>query len=134
MAPPLGTVLPNSLSVFPTLAVPATWTLRNLIWEHRPQELTGVSDHATRTDMSVLGRRTYLRADARKQQILEIAKDVFAKRGVREANVADICEAARIGRGTLYQYFENKNDVLRAVMESIGDRVLAAIADRKSVV
>jgi AcrR family transcriptional regulator len=83
--------------------------------------------------MSVPGRRTYLRADARKQQILEIAKDVFARRGVREANVADICEAAKIGRGTLYQYFENKTDVLRAVMDGIGDRIEAAIGQRPAV-
>jgi TetR/AcrR family transcriptional regulator len=83
--------------------------------------------------MSVLGRRTYLRADQRKQQILEIAKDVFAKRGVREANVADICEAAKIGRGTLYQYFENKNDLLRAVMDGIGDRIIDTIAKRPPV-
>jgi AcrR family transcriptional regulator len=84
--------------------------------------------------MSVLpARRTYLRADQRKQQILAIAKDVFARRGVREANVADICEAARIGRGTLYQYFENKNDVLRAVMHDIGDRIIDAVARRPPV-
>ncbi len=83
--------------------------------------------------MSVLGRRTYLKAEVRKQQILDIAKDVFAKRGVREANVADICEAAKIGRGTLYQYFENKNDLLRAVMNGICDRIVAMIAKRPPV-
>jgi AcrR family transcriptional regulator len=83
--------------------------------------------------MSVLTRRTYLRADQRKEQILDIAKDVFARRGVRDANVADICEAAKIGRGTLYQYFENKNDVLRAVMDRIGDRIVDAVAKRPTV-
>jgi AcrR family transcriptional regulator len=83
--------------------------------------------------MSVLPRRTYLKADQRKEQILDIAKDVFARRGVREANVADICEAAKIGRGTLYQYFENKNDVLRAVMNRIGDRIVDAVSKRATV-
>jgi len=83
--------------------------------------------------MSVLGRRTYLKAEARRQQILEIAKDVFARRGVRDANVADICEAAKIGRGTLYQYFENKNDLLRAVMDGICDRITQTIAKRSPV-
>jgi AcrR family transcriptional regulator len=83
--------------------------------------------------MSVLERRTYLRADQRKQQILAVAKDVFARLGVREANVADICEAAKIGRGTLYQYFENKNDLLRAVMDGIGDRIVDTVAKRPTV-
>jgi AcrR family transcriptional regulator len=99
----------------------------------RLRELTRVSDYVTGTDMSVLNRRTYLRADQRKEQILDIAKDVFARVGVRDANVADICEAAKIGRGTLYQYFENKNDVLRAVMNRIGDRIVDAVAKRPTV-
>jgi AcrR family transcriptional regulator len=82
--------------------------------------------------MSVL-RRTYLRAEDRRKQILDVAKDVFAKRGVRDANVADICEAAKIGRGTLYQYFDNKNDLLRAVMDGICDRIVDTIAKRAPV-
>jgi AcrR family transcriptional regulator len=84
--------------------------------------------------MSVLTRRrTYLRADARKEQLLAVAKDVFATRGVRDASVADICEAAKIGRGTLYQYFDNKDDVLRAVMDGIADRIVDAVGKRAKV-
>ncbi len=81
--------------------------------------------------MSVLpGKRTYLKGGERKKQILAIARDVFAKRGVREANVADICEAAKIGRGTLYQYFENKQDVLRAVLDEVCESIQETIAKR----
>jgi AcrR family transcriptional regulator len=83
--------------------------------------------------MSVPKRRTYLRADDRRAQILKVAKDVFASRGVREANVADICEAAQIGRGTLYQYFDNKRDVLLAVIDGICERVAATLARRAPV-
>jgi AcrR family transcriptional regulator len=78
-------------------------------------------------------RRTYLRADARREQILGVAKQVFSSRGYRDANVADICEAARIGRGTLYQYFENKRDVLLAVIEDISKRIQAILAKRTPV-
>jgi AcrR family transcriptional regulator len=84
--------------------------------------------------MSVLTRRrTYLKADARKEQLLAVAKDVFATRGVRDASVADICEAAKIGRGTLYQYFDNKDHVLRAVMDGIADRIADAVGKRTKV-
>jgi AcrR family transcriptional regulator len=86
--------------------------------------------------MSVLTRkkkRTYLRADARRAQILEVAKDVFAGRGYHDANVADICKAARIGRGTLYLYFENKRDVLLALMEDLAARIQGVLASRKKV-
>jgi AcrR family transcriptional regulator len=75
-------------------------------------------------------QRTYLRADVRRAQILDVAKDVFARRGYQVANIADICEAARIGRGTLYQYFENKEDVLLAVMEQLATRVRRVLDER----
>ncbi len=62
-----------------------------------------------------------------------MAKGVFAERGYHVANVAHICEAARIGRGTLYQYFENKRDVLRAVVEDVVRRVAAVVEGRPKV-
>jgi AcrR family transcriptional regulator len=90
--------------------------------------------------MSVLGRgpsrarrRTYLRADARRAQILEVAKRVFSRRGFHTSNVADICKEARIGRGTLYQYFDNKHDVLLAVLEDVARRVEEVIRSRPHV-
>jgi AcrR family transcriptional regulator len=78
-------------------------------------------------------RRTYLKADARRAQILDVAKDVFASRGYHVANVADICKAARIGRGTLYQYFDNKRDVMVALMEGIESRIARVLAERPRV-
>jgi AcrR family transcriptional regulator len=88
--------------------------------------------------MSVLGarkqrRRTYLRADARRAQILDVAKDVFAENGYHRANIADICKAARIGRGTLYQYFDNKREVMIALMEEIEDRIARLLQSRPRV-
>ncbi len=78
-------------------------------------------------------QRTYLRADDRRAQILEVAKQVFAERGYHEANVADICEAAKIGRGTLYQYFENKRDVLLEVVRLMCARISAILERRPPV-
>jgi len=60
---------------------------------------------------------------ARRQQILERARDVFAKRGYHAAKVDDIIKAAGIARGTFYLYFEDK----RAIFEEIVDRVLARV-------
>lgn len=86
--------------------------------------------------MSVLTarkRRTYLAADARRAQILDVAKDVFSRRGYHTANVADICKAAHIGRGTLYQYFDNKRAVLLALMQEIEERVASVLEGRPRV-
>ncbi len=79
-------------------------------------------------------RRSYLPAEDRRAQILSVAKTVFSRRGYRVANVADICRAARIGRGTLYQYFENKQSVLLEMMKELQARVHDVLANRPQIV
>jgi AcrR family transcriptional regulator len=68
---------------------------------------------------------SYMRSEARQRQILGCAKRVFAERGFHAANVSHICEAAGIGRGTLYQYFTNKRSVLTAILRETLERVTA---------
>ncbi len=68
---------------------------------------------------------SYMRSEARQRQILSCAKRVFAERGFHAANVSHICAAAGIGRGTLYQYFANKQSVLTAILRETLERVRA---------
>jgi TetR/AcrR family transcriptional regulator, fatty acid metabolism regulator protein len=72
-------------------------------------------------------RRTYLRRDARRDQILDCALAVFARQGFHETSIAAICARARIARGTLYQYFTDKRDVLAALIERIVERITEAV-------
>jgi AcrR family transcriptional regulator len=57
----------------------------------------------------------------RRQQILNVARDVFAKRGYHTAKIEDIVAAAGVARGTFYLYFDDK----RAIFEEIVDRTIA---------
>jgi AcrR family transcriptional regulator len=68
-----------------------------------------------------------MRSEARQRQILACAKRVFAERGFHAANVSHICEAAKIGRGTLYLYFANKHSVLTAILRDTLERVRAVM-------
>jgi AcrR family transcriptional regulator len=77
--------------------------------------------------MSVSMRRTHLPREQRREQILECALAVFARKGFHETSIADICARARIARGTLYQYFADKRDVLSALVDRIVRRVIDAI-------
>jgi AcrR family transcriptional regulator len=77
--------------------------------------------------MSVPVRRTYLRAADRRDHILDCALEAFAKTGFHDTSIADICARARIGRGTLYEYFEDKQAVLSALMDRIANRVIDAV-------
>jgi|SRR5262245_40901307 len=70
---------------------------------------------------------SYMRSEARQRQILACAKRVFAERGFHAANVSHICEAAKIGRGTLYLYFANKHSVLTAILRDTLERVRAVM-------
>ena len=57
------------------------------------------------------------------------ATEVFAERGFHAANVSHICEAAGIGRGTLYQYFANKRSVLTAPRSDEREACAAMLAE-----
>ena len=59
----------------------------------------------------------------RRQQILNVARDVFAKRGYHAAKIEDIVAAAGVARGTFYLYFEDK----RAIFEEIVDRTFTRL-------
>ena len=84
--------------------------------------------------MSVLAdKRSYMRADDRRAQIVACARSVFARQGFHGANIAAICKEAGIGRGTLYQYFDNKRDVFFAVVEELKERVERVIRERTPI-
>ncbi len=53
----------------------------------------------------------------RRTQILDAAMVCFAKRGFHQASVHDISAEAGISVGLIYRYFENKEDVIRAMAD-----------------
>lgn len=56
---------------------------------------------------------------ARRAQVLQHAKRIFARKGYHRTNVADIISRARIARGTFYLYFENKKDLFEELLEQV---------------
>jgi AcrR family transcriptional regulator len=53
----------------------------------------------------------------KKYRIIEAAALVFALKGYASATVADIAVRAEIGKGTIYEYFDSKEDLFFAVFE-----------------
>jgi AcrR family transcriptional regulator len=53
----------------------------------------------------------------KKELIVEAAAQVFARNGYSNAAVADIARRANIGKGTVYEYFQSKEDLFFAVFE-----------------
>ena len=60
-----------------------------------------------------------LRTSLRRTQILEAATHVFAEKGYHRATTKDIARAADVAEGTIYLYFENKSELLIALMEHL---------------
>lgn len=77
--------------------------------------------------------RTHLRGEDRRDQILDCALEVFATKGFHEASIADVCARAQIARGTLYQYFGDKRDLLSALLDRIVSGVIDAVKQWRPV-
>jgi AcrR family transcriptional regulator len=59
--------------------------------------------------------------EARRNQILEAAAGVFADKGFHRATTKEIASAAGVSEGTIYNYFENKEDLLISMMTRLAD-------------
>ena len=65
----------------------------------------------------------------RREQILEAAVKVFARRGFGNATVAEIAEEAGVAPGTIYIYFEGKEDLFMSIPELISEPMLATFLE-----
>jgi AcrR family transcriptional regulator len=56
----------------------------------------------------------------RRQSILSAAEILFAHNGYRKTKIEDIAGKAEVSVGTVYGYFQNKEELLVAVLDDIG--------------
>jgi len=74
-----------------------------------------------------------MKGELRKNQILDGAKKLIARNGYYETHVEDILREVKIGKGTFYLYFKNKEDLFISILERFLDEwegtVLGALAD-----
>lgn len=64
-------------------------------------------------------RNRRLPPEERRAQIVDAVLRVVSEHGVPSATVARIAAAAGVSEGTLYVYFESRDDMLRAALEAI---------------
>lgn len=69
-----------------------------------------------------------LPAPARREQILDVAVQVFAHNGFHSTSMNDVAEAAGVTKPVLYQHFESKKDLYLALLEEAGNRLRTAVA------
>ena len=59
-----------------------------------------------------------------RDKFIEVARQLFARKGVENTTMNDIASASDKGRRTIYTYFKNKHDIYNAVVESESDKIL----------
>ena len=65
-----------------------------------------------------------------KKMLIEVARVLFSKNGKKEVTMNDIAEASKKGRRTLYTYFNNKEEIYKAVI----DKELEHLLDQLRIV
>jgi AcrR family transcriptional regulator len=55
----------------------------------------------------------------RRQQILQIALELFARQGYHATSVGQIAQAAKISKGLIYNYFQSKYEILVTLIDDI---------------
>lgn len=61
---------------------------------------------------------TFLKlSEEKKEKIIEAGKQEFSQSSLSEASIKNIVQNAGIARGSFYQYFENKEDLLKYILE-----------------
>jgi AcrR family transcriptional regulator len=87
-------------------------------------ETTGTSDCPGE---ALSGRRAAGEDPAKREQIIEGAKRVFMSVGFDAASMNDITREAGVSKGTIYVYFENKEDLFAALIGRERSRVVQTI-------
>lgn len=69
------------------------------------------------------------RKEARPQELLAAALDLFVERGFASTRLEDVAKRAGVSKGTLYLYFTNKEELFKAVVRDSIVPVIGAAED-----
>lgn len=78
--------------------------------------------------MTAVGLRERKRIDTR-SRIMAAASGLFLKRGIERVTVDEIAAAADVGKGTVYNYFEAKEDMVVAMVVELDRAALTTLAE-----
>jgi AcrR family transcriptional regulator len=62
----------------------------------------------------------------RRQEIMDAARILFIEKGLRSTTLDEIAEASAFGKGTIYNYFANKDDLFAAILHQLINEVDSA--------
>jgi AcrR family transcriptional regulator len=75
------------------------------------------------------GARRRLTASARRAQLIDIGRTVFAKRGYEAASVEEIAERAKVSKPIVYEHFGGKEGLYAVIVDREMEYVVRRIAE-----
>ncbi|MGA3346114.1 MAG: TetR/AcrR family transcriptional regulator [Terracidiphilus sp.] len=78
--------------------------------------------------MTIVESRRERKKIAARAQILSTAINLFSRRGLDAVTIEEIAAAADVGKGTIYNYFATKEDIVVAFMADLEARMAPKIA------
>lgn len=67
--------------------------------------------------------------DLSRAQLLDAAEAVFGRKGFHEATLKEVAELAEFSVGSVYSFFDNKDDLFRQIFVRRGDEFMPALRD-----
>ena len=64
-----------------------------------------------------------------RERLIEVARQLFARKGIENTTMNDIASASDKGRRTVYTYFRNKRDIFNAVIERETSKLLVKLEE-----
>jgi AcrR family transcriptional regulator len=65
----------------------------------------------------------------RREDILSAAQELFSKEGYQNTSVESIVQRAGIAKGSFYNYFKSKDEVMDAVLQRMAEDILANVKE-----
>lgn len=73
--------------------------------------------------------RRLLQQDLARRQLLDAAEEVFSRKGFHETTLKEIAELAEFSVGSVYSFFESKDDLFKQIFVRRGEEFMPAMAD-----
>ncbi len=99
-----------------------------------PYDGAAIGFETVNSENPIIGRQgSYAKGIARRQEILDRAIEVFAKRGAEGTSLRRIAQALGVSHGTLLHYFDSREQLLIAVYEHAENKwKIDAMADERA--
>jgi TetR/AcrR family transcriptional regulator len=73
--------------------------------------------------------RRLLQQDVSRTQLLDAAEEVFGRKGFHEATLKEVAELAEFSVGSVYSFFESKDDLFRQIFVRRGEEFMPSMHD-----